>query len=70
MRAPAHLSGGRGTLWRFLGRRLALGAVVLGAVSVVVFAATGLATGDAASASQGPEATEGAVAARPAERGR
>ncbi|MGW9523378.1 ABC transporter permease [Streptomyces diastaticus] len=69
MRAPAHLSGGRGSLWRFLGRRLALGAVVLGAVSVVVFAATGLATGDAASASLGPEATEEAVAARREELG-
>ncbi|MFE1974538.1 hypothetical protein ACFXCO_15075, partial [Streptomyces hygroscopicus] len=62
MKTAAHphaeqTSAGWGPLWRFVGRRLVLGVVVLGAVSAIVFTATELATGDAATASLGSEAT-------------
>ncbi|MFJ8544204.1 ABC transporter permease [Streptomyces sp. NPDC093586] len=74
MKTAAHphaeqTSAGWGPLWRFVGRRLVLGVVVLGAVSAIVFTATELAPGDAATASLGSEATPEAVAARRAELG-
>ncbi|GAA2267611.1 MULTISPECIES: ABC transporter permease [Kitasatospora] len=67
--ATATAGAGRWTLWRFVLRRLLSGALVLLAVSAIVFAATGAAAGDAASVSLGGEADPAAIAARRAELG-
>ncbi|SCE73579.1 peptide/nickel transport system permease protein [Micromonospora tulbaghiae] len=62
-----------GPLWRVVAvmtaRRLVAGLLVLFAVSVVVFVATEIAPGDAASASLGPDAGPAAIEARRAELG-